>query len=178
MQPVDQPKFGEIYRDGTWSPTTRTAAGPARPGRPAPARLLNKGGNLAQLSDLAEDDPALLDYLADAYLEWIDAGADAFRSTPPPGRGTTSGRPSPIASARATRLLHVRRELQLDAGTIAQHQRPENGGISVLDFPGKDAMRSVFEQPGSDYGKLSGYLHLSDLHLHQPLRARDLLRQP
>jgi cyclomaltodextrin glucanotransferase len=170
MQPVDQPKFGEIYRDGTLVADHQNL----QPGQLDPAHqplhaFFNKGGNLAQLSDLAEDDPAVLDYLADAYLQWIDAGADAFRVD------TIAWMPHRFWKALADRIrarhpgfFMFGENFNSDAGTIAQHQRPENGGISVLDFPGKDVMRSVFEQPGSDYGKLSGYLHLSDCTYTNP----------
>jgi hypothetical protein len=46
-----------------------------------------------------------------------------------------------------------------DAGEIAEHTYPENGGISVLDFPGQRAMTGVFAD-GAAYSTLLEYLHL------------------
>jgi cyclomaltodextrin glucanotransferase len=46
-----------------------------------------------------------------------------------------------------------------DAEDIAPNTWPENGSISVLDFPGKEAMNKVFAS-GAAYTELAGYLHL------------------
>jgi cyclomaltodextrin glucanotransferase len=46
-----------------------------------------------------------------------------------------------------------------DADAIAEHTWPENGGVSVLDFPGREAMDAVFAR-GASYSELEGYLHL------------------
>ena len=40
--------------------------------------------------------------------------------------------------------------------------RPENGGVSVLDFPGQAAMAEVFAKPGSDFARMQEALHLED----------------
>ena len=51
---------------------------------------------------------------------------------------------------------------EYDARKIATHMLPENGGVSVLDFPGQAAMAEVFAKPGSDYARMSEALHLED----------------
>lgn len=168
--PVDQPKFGEIYRNGVLVADHQNL----EPSRLDPAHqplhaFFNTGGNLAQLSDLDEDNPAVLDYLADAYLQWIDQGADAFRVD------TIAWMPHRFWKAFADRIraqhpgfFMFGEDFNFDAGTIAQHQRPENGGISVLDFPGRNAITGVFQNPGSDYGAIAGYLHLDDCTYTDP----------
>ena len=47
-----------------------------------------------------------------------------------------------------------------DAADIAPNTWPENGSISVLDFPGKAAMNKVFAD-GKSFAKLESYLHLT-----------------
>jgi cyclomaltodextrin glucanotransferase len=168
--PVDQPKFGEIYREGVLLADHQNLP----PNQLDPAHqplhaFFNKAGNLAQLSDLAEDNPAVLDYLAGAYLKWIDQGADAFRID------TIAWMPHRFWKAFSDRIRAAHpgffmfgENFNFDAGTIAQHQRPENGGISVLDFPGRNAIASVFQNPASDYKDIAGYLHLTDCTYTDP----------
>ncbi len=43
---------------------------------------------------------------------------------------------------------------------IGEFTFPENGGISVLDFPGQGAMSKVFGREGGSYSELQDYLHL------------------
>ena len=168
--PVDQPKFGEIYRDGILIADHQNLE-PSQldpSGQPLHA-FFNTGGNLAQLSDLDEDNPAVLDYLVDAYLQWIDQGADAFRID------TIAWMPHRFWKAFSDRIhaLHpdffmFGEDFNFDAGTIAEHQRPENGSISVLDFPGRDAITGVFLNPASDYADIGWYLHLTDCTYSDP----------
>jgi cyclomaltodextrin glucanotransferase len=49
-----------------------------------------------------------------------------------------------------------------EAEFIAEHTRPENGGVSVLDFPGRKAIKEVFENSDSDFSNILSYLHLDD----------------
>jgi len=49
-----------------------------------------------------------------------------------------------------------------DPDFISQHTQTENGGISVLDFPGRQTMLEVFENPDSDYSKILSYLYLTN----------------
>ena len=80
--PKDQPKFGKIYdRDGTLLADHQDLP----PGKLDPLHnplhaFYNTSGGLAQLSDLNENNPAVMDYLVGAYEQWIDQGATAAGS--------------------------------------------------------------------------------------------------
>ena len=70
-------RFGQVFdADGhACSPTTATC----RPTKLDPAhnplqRWYNTKPDLAQLGDFNPDNPAVMDYLAGAYRQWIDAG--------------------------------------------------------------------------------------------------------
>ncbi|MGA1839068.1 MAG: alpha amylase N-terminal ig-like domain-containing protein [bacterium] len=161
--PNDQPKFGEIYdKNGTLVADHQNLP-PANLDYNNPLhRFYNRGGGLAQLSDLREENPDVLAYLAGAYLQWIDQGAYAFRID------TIAWMPHSFWKQFADRIRQNHPDFFMfgenfnyNAGAIAQHQKPENGNISVLDFPGKAAISSVFSGGGS-YASLEGYLHLTD----------------
>jgi cyclomaltodextrin glucanotransferase len=47
-----------------------------------------------------------------------------------------------------------------DPAFLAEYTYPENGGISVLDFPGREAMVAVFGRGDGSYAGLQDYLHL------------------
>lgn len=160
--PVDQPKFGEIYdRDGRLVADHQNLP----PERLDPAnplhRFFHREPDLAELSNLDDTNPAVMDYLVGAYLQWIEQGASAFR--------IDTIRHVPHAFwrefAQRIRAKHpgffmFGESFDYDAAKIAPHTWPENGGVSVLDFPGKARMVEVFENPGSDYARLLDYLHL------------------
>lgn len=118
-------------------------------------------GNIAELSDLNDENPAVLDYLAGAYEQWAAQGADAFRID------TIGWMPHAFWQQFAARIRAQRpdffmfgEDFRWDAQDIAPHTWPENGGISVLDFPLKKALAEVFEKPGSDYARLAPALYL------------------
>lgn len=162
--PVDQPKFGEIY-DGAGRLVADhqnlppEALDPANPLH----RFFHRERDLAELSNFDDTNPAVMDYLVGAYLQWIDQGAAAFRID------TIRHVPDPFWR-EFTRRIRERHpgffmfgeHFEYDAAKIASHMRPENGGVSVLDFPGQAAMAEVFTRPGSDYGRLQEALHLVD----------------
>lgn len=167
----DQPKFGEIFdENGTLlADHQNKAPNQLEPDNQPLHRFFNKDGNLAQLSDLNENNPAVLDYVANAYLKWIGQGADAFRID------TIAWMPHTFWKAFADRVraqhpgfFMFGENFDFNAGTIAQHQKPENGGISVLDFPGRNSIKGVFENPNSDYTQIQGYLHLTDCTYTNP----------
>ena len=54
-----------------------------------------------------------------------------------------------------------------DASEIARHTWPQNGSISVLDFPGQAAISAVFGSGGS-YTELLDYLHLESQLYQNP----------
>ena len=118
---------------------------------------------LAQLSELDEDNPAVLDYLAGAYEQWIDQGAAAFRVD------TIAWMPHRFWKAFAERIRAKHPDFFMfgeafnyDAGTIAGHTLPRNGSISVLDFPLRGKLEEVFEKKGSDFAELDKALYLED----------------
>lgn len=117
-------------------------------------------GNLAQLGDFDAANPAVLDYLAGAYLQWIDQGADAFRID------TIAWMPHAFWRDFAARIRAERpgffmfgEAFEFDANRIAEHTWARNGGISVLDFPMKAAMEEVFAK-GAGFERLTEALHL------------------
>ncbi len=162
--PVDQPKFGEIYDAAgrlvaDHQNLTPEDLDPANPLH----RFFHRERDLAELSNFDDTNPAVMDYLAGAYLQWIDQGAAAFRID------TIRHVPDPFwreftrrIRARHPGFFMFGEHFEYDAAKIATHMRPENGGVSVLDFPGQAAMAEVFTKPGSDYARIQEPLHLTD----------------
>ena len=117
-------------------------------------------GNLAQLADFDADNPAVFEYLAGAYEHWIGQGADAFRID------TIAWMPHAFWARFAERIRRERPDFFMfgeafdyDAAKIAEHTWAVNGGISVLDFPMKQAMDEVFAG-GAGFERLAPSLHL------------------
>lgn len=163
--PKDQPKFGEIYdRDGKLIADHQNLH-PSKldpKGNPLHAWYNTKPG-LAQLSDINENNPAVLDYFVGAYSQWIDQGADAFRID------TIPWMPHAFWEKFAERIRAKRpgffmfaEAFDHDAATIAQHTLPRNGGISVLDFPLKERLQEVFGRKGGGYERVAERLYLTD----------------
>ncbi len=107
------------------------------------------------------DNPAVLDYFVAAYSKWIDQGASAIRID------TIKHMPHAFWKAFAERIRQQRpgffmfaEAWSYDAAFLAEYTYPENGGISVLDFPGREAMVGVFGKHDGSYAGLQGYLHL------------------
>ncbi len=165
--PVDQPKYGELYNaEGelisdhqNFHPTELT---------PSSNRLHEmlhpiRDPYLAQLSNFDETNPDVENYLVDAYLHWIDQGADAFRLD------TVVHMPAEFWAKFSKRIREKHSDFFMfgevfrwDAEVIAEYTHPEGGAMSVLDFPGRNAMLKVFEHEDSDYSDLTNYLHLDD----------------
>lgn len=124
-------------------------------------RYYNAEPGLAQLADFDTDNPEVVDYLTGAYLRWIGQGAAAFRID------TIGHAPHRFWKQVSDRIraehpgfFMFGEAFDHDAAKIAEHTLPENGGVSVLDFPLKAALKDVFENPGSDYGRLNEALYL------------------
>lgn len=161
--PSDQPEFGKVYdRDGTLIADYQNRAPDQLDPEHQPLhRFFNKKQEIAELADFNENNPAVLDYLAGAYEQWLDQGADAFRID------TIGWMPHAFWKAFADRMRAKRpglfmfgEDFRWKADEIAPHTQPENGGISVLDFPLKAQLAAVFEHPGSDYALLNDALYL------------------
>ena len=150
--PVDQPKFGEIYDAGGRLVADHQNLRPEQldPANPL-HRWFHREPDLAELSNFDDTNPEVMDYLVGAYLQWIEQGAAAFR--------IDTIRHVPHAFWREfTARIRVKHpgffmfgeSFDYDARKIASHTQPENGAVSVLDFPVKAAMADVFEKEGSD----------------------------
>lgn len=159
--PVDQPMYGELY-----DASGRLVADHEnlRPADLDPANPLHtfyrREPDLAQLADMNWENPDVLEYFVAAYLQWIEQGAHAFRID------TIKHMPNEFWKAFSDRIREVHpgyfmfaEAYSFDAAEIAAYTDPENGGISVLDFPGKSAMTAVFAD-GEPYSVLEEYLHL------------------
>ena len=173
--PTDRPAFGRLYRDGVLVANHQnlhpTALDPAN--NPLHAWFLPTP-DVAQLSNLDDTNPEVLDYFVGAYSQWIEQGADAFRID----TIRHVGHPFWKAFTDRIRAEHpgfymFGEHFDYDADAIATHTWPENGGISVLDFPMQEAMLAVFgegfdrgpdarEPGGQGFERLAPTLHLVD----------------
>jgi cyclomaltodextrin glucanotransferase len=161
--PTKQPGFGQVFgADGT----LLADHGNLPPDQLDPAhnplqRWYNTKPDLAQLGDFNPDNPQVMDYLTGAYLQWIDQGAAAFRVD------TISHQPLAFWKTFADRLrarhpgfFMFGEAFDYDAAKIAPHTWNANGRYSVLDFPMKQAIAKVFEQPSGNYAQLAAALDL------------------
>ena len=159
--PQDQPKYGELYDANGTLVADHQNLHPTEldPGNPLHA-FYNREPDLAELSDFDESNPDVLDYFVSAYSQWLDQGVAAFRID------TIKHMPDSYWKAFSDRIREKRPGLFMfaesysyDAAEIARHTWPENGSISVLDFPGRQAMDEVFAK-GAPYSTIDSYLHL------------------
>ncbi len=163
--PKDQPMFGKVYaKDGSLLADHQNLPPEKLSPKTNPLHAFyNTVGGLAELSDFDETNPAVMEYLVEAYLKWIDEGAAAFRVD------TIAWMPHSFWKAFADRIraehpgfFMFGEHFGYDAATIAGHTLPRNGGISVLDFPMRQKMVDVFEKPGTDFAELGKVLYLED----------------
>ncbi|GHA81717.1 alpha-amylase family glycosyl hydrolase [Cognatilysobacter bugurensis] len=163
--PVDQPKFGELYDRDSRLIADHQNLHPSKLDRGSNPlhRWYNTSGGLAQLSDIDSTQPEVLDYFVDAYSQWIDQGADAFRID------TIGWMPHEFWNAFSQRIREKRpgffmfaEAFDHDAATIAQHTLPRNAGVSVLDFPLKERLVEVFGKQGGGYERIAERLYLTD----------------
>lgn len=120
-------------------------------------------GNLAELSDFNEHNPAVMDYLVGAYLQWTAQGVDALRIDtigwlPHPWWHTFVNR----IRAEHPGMFMFGEAFDYDAGKIAEHTWPANANVSVLDFPLRGALSSVFGKEQKGFETLAEPLHLLD----------------
>ncbi len=120
-------------------------------------------GNLAELSDFNEHNPAVMDYLVGAYLQWTAQGVDALRID------TIGWLPHPWWHAFVNRIraehpgmFMFGEAFDYDASKIAEHTWPANANVSVLDFPLRGALSSVFGREQKGFETLAEPLHLLD----------------
>ena len=169
--PKDQPGYGEIYdKDGKLLADHRNL----HPSKLDPAanplhRWYNTKPGLAQLSDINENNPEVLEYFVGAYSQWIDQGADAFRID------TIPWMPHSYWHAFTTRIREKHpgffmfgEAFNYDAATIAAHTLSRNAGVSVLDFPLKERVAEVFGKQGGGFERIAERLYLEDGPYERP----------
>ncbi|MBW8375637.1 alpha-amylase family glycosyl hydrolase [Stenotrophomonas sp.] len=175
--PVAQPQFGQIFdKDGRLIADHQNLPpqqlDPAH--NPLHAFYNNIGpvdgksgsifdGNLAELSDFNEHNPAVMDYLVGAYLQWTAQGVDALRID------TIGWLPHPWWHAFVNRIraehpgmFMFGEAFDYDASKIAEHTWPANANVSMLDFPLRGALSSVFGKEQKGFETLAEPLHLLD----------------
>lgn len=166
--PADQPKYGEVYdADGTLiadhqnlHPSELDSGNPLH-------QFFRHEPDLAELGDFDFDNPAVLDYCIDATRQWLEQGAAAIRID------TIRHMPHRFWKQYGDRLRDEYPGLFMfgeafifDANALAEFTYPQNGGNSVLDFPGREAMLEVFGSAEAPYSRLQSYLHI-DSGLYQ-----------
>ncbi|MBD9367856.1 cyclomaltodextrin glucanotransferase [Xanthomonas sp. XNM01] len=163
--PQAQPQFGQVFDAEGRLVADHQNLPPERldpAGNPLHA-FYNAKPDLAQLGDFDADNPAVMDYLVGAYLQWIGQGVDALRID------TIRHQPLDFWKRFADRIRAERpgmfmfgEAFDYEAANIAAFTLPENGAISVLDFPMKQAMDEVFGHAGKGFERLAPALHLVD----------------
>ncbi|WP_240615527.1 alpha-amylase family glycosyl hydrolase [Alteromonas facilis] len=160
--PTDQPQFGELYDakgnvvadHQNLSPEDLSDDNPLH-------EFYNRKPGLAQLSDINENSDAAYDYLLGAYRFWLKQGVDAIRiDTIKEMPHHFWQRVSKDIRKDYPGMFMFGESYSYDANFIAEHTYPQNGGVSVLDFPGRLAITGVFESAESDYADILSYLHL------------------
>ena len=163
--PVAQPQFGQLFDAGGRLVADHQNLPPDRldPARNPLHAFYNDKPDLAQLSDLDAGNPAVMDYLVGAYLQWIGQGVDALRID------TIRHQPlsfwkefSDRIRAEHPGMYMFGEAFDYDAAKIAPFTLPQNGGISVLDFPMKQAMDEVFGRTGAGFERMVPALQLED----------------
>ena len=161
--PVAQPQFGQLFDAGGKLVADHQNLPPDKldPAHNPLHAFYNTKPDLAQLSDLNADNPAVMDYLVGAYLQWIGQGVDALRID------TIRHQPLSFWKAFSDRIRAEHPGMYMfgeafdyDAAKIAPFTLAENGAISVLDFPMKQAMDEVFGRKGAGFERMAPALHL------------------
>ncbi len=163
--PAPQPKYGQIFdKDGVLVADHQNLSAAKLDSANKPLhRFYNSKTEMVQLSDLNENSPAVMDYLTGAYLQWIEQGASAFRID------TIKHMPlsfwktfSDKIRAQHPNFFMFAEAYDFNADKIAPFTWPENGAISVLDFPLKDTLDKVFGQKQAGYQIIEPALYLEN----------------
>jgi cyclomaltodextrin glucanotransferase len=169
--PVAQPKFGQIFDAHGKLVADQQNLPPDKldPAHNPLHAFYKTKPMLAQLSNIDENNPAVLDYFVAAYEQWIGQGAAAFRIdavglTPPTYWGKFSAR----IRARHPGFFMFGENFEYDANKIAPYTQRSGGDISLLDFPLRGQLQNVFEHADSDYALVVPTLHLDDRLYRNP----------
>ncbi|HEV2540268.1 MAG TPA: alpha-amylase family glycosyl hydrolase [Frateuria sp.] len=163
--PVRQPQFGQIFDAQGKLVADEQNLPPWRldPRHNPLHRFYHAYEDLAQLSNNDEFNPAVLDYFTGAYLQWIGQGADAFRIDTLNHMSTEFWRQfSARIRTRHPGFFMYGEAFDYSPDDIGKYTWASSGGISLLDFPQQQAIKAVFEHPGSDYGLLRSKLYLTN----------------
>jgi glycosidase len=161
-----QPKFGQIFDASNTliadhQNLTPDKLDPAN--NPLHRFYTTKKTELAELSDNDEDNPAVLEYFVGAYLQWIDQGADAFRvDTVRHMKNSFWHDFNARIRAKHPGFFMFGESYDYLAAKIAVHTLPENGAMSVLDFPLKAAIETAFSKPEGGFGVIADALYLEN----------------
>ena len=163
--PTPQPMFGQIYdKDGKLIADQQNLP-PYKldPVRNPLHRFYHAYDDLVQLSNNDDQNPAVLDYLVGAYNQWADQGADAFRIDTISHMSTTFWKQfAARIRAKHPGFFTLGEAFDYSPDNIGKYTWPQNGGISLLDFPLRGRTAEVFEHPGSDYAQLLDRLYLTN----------------
>lgn len=172
--PIDQAKFGELYDQHNVLVADHENLHPEQLSNDLLTgktlhKFYNNKADIGELSDLNENNPEVLTYFTNAYLQWLEQGADSIRID------TIKHMPHHFwkkltdnIRAKYPDIFIFGESFSYDADFIAQHTQAKNGGVSVLDFPGQKAITGIFENENSDYADILSYLHLNDGTYHNP----------
>jgi len=161
--PKAQPMFGQVFdRDGKLVADHQNLPPEKLDPKNNPLhRFYNTSGGLAELSDFNENNPAVMDYLAGAYAQWIGQGADAFRID------TIGWLPHPFWHEFVARMRREKpgmfmfgEAFEYDAKKIAEHTWSRNANVSVLDFPLKQGLEKTFGHERAGFEVLADRLYL------------------
>lgn len=161
--PTQQAKYGQIFdRNGKLvADHQNLPADKLNPTDKPLHRFYNQKTEMVQLSDINENNPAVMDYFVGAYLQWIEQGAGAFRID------TIKHMPLEFWATFSKRIRQQHpgffmfaEAFDYNAEKIAPFTWPENGGISVLDFPLKEKLNAVFGEPQAGFEQLESALYL------------------
>lgn len=163
--PVRQPQFGQIFDKSGKLIADEQNLPPYEldPARNPLHRFYHAYDDLVQLSNNDDQSPAVLNYMVGAYEQWIDEGSDAFRIDTISHMSTTFWKQfSARIRAKHPGFFMYGEAFDYSPDNIGKFTWPQNGGISLLDFPLRGRIADVFEHPGSDYAKLLDRLYLTN----------------
>jgi glycosidase len=163
--PAPQPMFGQIYDKNGKLIADQQNLPPYKldPVRNPLHRFYHAYDDLVQLSNNDDQNPAVLDYFVGAYNQWADQGADAFRIDTISHMSTTFWKQfAARIRAKHPGFFMFGEAFDYSPDNIGKYTWPQNGGISLLDFPLRGRTAEVFEHPGSDYAQLLDRLYLTN----------------
>ncbi len=168
-----QPKFGQIYDKNGKLIADHENLPPEKldpVNNPLHRFFFNKK-DLAQLTNNNDESDMVLDYFVEAYLQWIDQGADAFRVD------TVRHVGLPFWQKFNQRIRDKHPGFFMFGEVFDEHGKPENiakytwnenGRMSVLDFAMRKVLQEMVEKTGVSYQLLDKTLALTSQVYQNP----------